>query len=76
MNKTKITDNEDPIGDCCFRLVLYECTKQLLTAKCAISKDLVEIFDDLHCKFWNYYEENQMEGNYTDEKQHSLEVFK
>ena len=54
-NKTGIIDDKDPIGDCCFRMVFYVCTKQLLTAKCNVSKEVQEK-DDVQFHLWNNIE--------------------
>ena len=64
----------DDDDDCCFRMVIYKCTKELLTAKCHIDEDLVEVFDVIHFNFWRNCEEYGFgDGNCTGDKQQLLQ---
>ena len=76
-NKTGIINNKDPIGDCCFRMVFYVCTKELLTAKCGVPEEEVQEKDDVHFNYWNNVEIHEnLESNCTDGKENSLKPCK
>ena len=47
-------DNINEKGECCDRVLNYECMKKFLTSECGVSKQEVDSHDEEHFAFWNH----------------------
>ena len=63
-----VPNPSNPKVPCCYRVVLYECTKKFLTPICHMSKEEVDSHDDQHFHFWNDADV-KIAGNCTGNKE-------
>ena len=66
-----VPNPSDPKVKCCYRVVLYECTKKFLTPMCNVSKEEVDSHDDEHFHFWNDADV-KITGNCTGNREQSI----
>ena len=58
--------------DCCARVVIFKCMRNLLTTECGVSAEYVRANDAAHFNFWNNLEISDLPRNCIGDREWSL----